>query len=53
MQAVMSLYDGLSTKLGSETSDELILVVHVEKGLGLTLCVAHSVRSGYMGDARK
>ena len=23
------------------------------KGLGLTLCVAHIVRSGYMGDARK
>ena len=23
------------------------------KGLSLTLCVAHSVRSGYMGDARK
>ena len=28
---------------------------NVGKGLGLTLCVgiAHSVRSGYMGDARK
>ena len=23
------------------------------KGLGLTLCVAHSIQSGYMGDARK
>ena len=26
---------------------------YVGKGLGLTLCVAHSVRSGYTGDARK